>query len=959
MDSQKWRQYNARKRTINIGCWNVQGLATKLPNLTSEIKRFKMDIIILSETKKKGKGNEELDDFIHLWSGVEKHKRAKSGVSVLVKKNFKKNITGWDLIDDRIIKLDITLFAREIVVVGIYGPTNDQNGTVKDRFWERLEEELEKIPGRKEIFMLGDMNARVGRNKGSRVVGNCGETERNDNGNRFIQICEQMDLRIENTFFDHKKIHKFTWHNESRKLESVIDYVVTRQRSTVKVQDVRVYRGAECGSDHHLLKAICTFPWVGLKKRDRKSNESHNTLKEEHFKVELLQEDSIKVLFQQRTKEALREFEGNSTIEIYDFLMSSLRKIASEVLGKKTRNGRAKVWLTEDIMRKAEKKKETYLKWLSTKKDEDRERYLKEKRELHKVVRMEKNKSWERTCARINSKLGFGQANEAWSILKGMRKDEKQDAKLNMVQMADWTAHYSGLLRESRVEFIEDEPEPFTSTALKITLEELQIEQKKLRNGKASGPGGVCAELIKYGGNEVTRLLTDLINRILEDGIIPPEMKLGYITPIFKKGDRKTCDNYRGICVTNPIMKLLGRIIKNRLEEEFQQAEEQCGFTMGKSCIDHIFTLRQLLEKQAAKARRLDMIFIDLEKAYDSVPRKLLWTALGMAGINKNTTAIIKEIYKNNKCQIKIGSSLSQVFQNSKGLLQGCCMSPTLFKIYIDICLKSWNKSCGLMGIPINDKHLYHLLFADDQVIIAQDEEDASYLLRKVAEQYKQWGLKINYSKTKYMSTDCGEISDPTTARLDRVENFCYLGSILETNGTTETEVAKRVTNGKKAVGLLNSLLWSKNILGKTKKLIYSTLVQSVMLYGSETWTLNKAQEKKILSVEMDFWRRSAGVSRTEHIRNEEIRRRMEVKRNVLEVIEERRLRWYGHLKRMSPGRIPKLAMEWEPEGRRKRGRPRTQWRDKLEESMAGRGLTEDDAVDREEWRRRLEEEFG
>jgi hypothetical protein len=93
--------------------------------------------------------------------------------------------------------------------------------------------------------------------------------------------------------------------------------------------------------------------------------------------------------------------------------------------------------------------------------------------------------------------------------------------------------------------------------------------------------------------------------------------------------------------------------------------------------------------------------------------------------------------------------------------------------------------------------------------------------------------------------------------------------------------------------------LWSKTILHKTKKLIYQALVQSILLYGAETWTLNTQQANKLLATEMDFWRRSARKSRKEKARNGTIREIMEVGKNILEVIEDKRLRWFGHAKRM------------------------------------------------------------
>jgi hypothetical protein len=90
---------------------------------------------------------------------------------------------------------------------------------------------------------------------------------------------------------------------------------------------------------------------------------------------------------------------------------------------------------------------------------------------------------------------------------------------------------------------------------------------------------------------------------------------------------------------------------------------------------------------------------------------------------------------------------------------------------------------------------------------------------------------------------------------------------------------------------MLNSVLWSKTILHRTKKLMYQALVQSILLYGAETWTLNMQQANRLLATEMDFWRRSARKSRKEKVRNVTFREITEVGKNILEVSEEKRLR--------------------------------------------------------------------
>jgi hypothetical protein len=100
---------------------------------------------------------------------------------------------------------------------------------------------------------------------------------------------------------------------------------------------------------------------------------------------------------------------------------------------------------------------------------------------------------------------------------------------------------------------------------------------------------------------------------------------------------------------------------------------------------------------------------------------------------------------------------------------------------------------------------------------------------------------------------------------------------------------------------------------------MYHALVQNILLYGAETWTLNTQQANKLLTTEMDFWRRSARKSRKEKFRNGTIREIMVVGKNTLEVIEEKRLRWFGHVKRMPGNRLPLKILEWEPKGTRRR----------------------------------------
>jgi hypothetical protein len=102
-------------------------------------------------------------------------------------------------------------------------------------------------------------------------------------------------------------------------------------------------------------------------------------------------------------------------------------------------------------------------------------------------------------------------------------------------------------------------------------------------------------------------------------------------------------------------------------------------------------------------------------------------------------------------------------------------------------------------------------------VIFAQDTEDAEYMLRKLVEEYMKWGLQINFGKTEYLTLDpeAGIVNE--TGQIKAVNKFIYLGSILEATGATTLEIEKRISEGRRVIGMLNSVLWSKTSLHETK----------------------------------------------------------------------------------------------------------------------------------------------
>jgi hypothetical protein len=136
------------------------------------------------------------------------------------------------------------------------------------------------------------------------------------------------------------------------------------------------------------------------------------------------------------------------------------------------------------------------------------------------------------------------------------------------------------------------------------------------------------------------------------------------------------------------------------------------------------------------------------------------------------------------------------------------------------------------MGLEIQDTTLYSMLFADDQLLIAQDDEDLEYMTRKLIDEYELWGLKLNVKKTKYMAI--GDTSRDLQLEDGKgTSEYDYLGVRITKNGNHEPEINDRINRGRAAISKLNSILWDRNVTSKTKTHIYRAIVKSTITYAA------------------------------------------------------------------------------------------------------------------------------
>ena len=151
-----------------------------------------------------------------------------------------------------------------------------------------------------------------------------------------------------------------------------------------------------------------------------------------------------------------------------------------------------------------------------------------------------------------------------------------------------------------------------------------------LKSGKTAGEDEIRPKMLKAPTEEEILWLTQVCQVAWKFGKTPRDWQTGVIIPIFKKGDRKQCTNYRGISLLSLPGKVYVKCLKRKCREivESKLKDSQCGFRPGRSTTDQIFTLKQICEKSWGYGKDLFVCFVDLEKAYDRVPRDKLWKVL-------------------------------------------------------------------------------------------------------------------------------------------------------------------------------------------------------------------------------------------------------------------------------------------------------------------------------------------
>ena len=423
--------------------------------------------------------------------------------------------------------------------------------------------------------------------------------------------------------------------------------------------------------------------------------------------------------------------------------------------------------------------------------------------------------------------------------------------------------------RRSPVELDTPAVESTEYVPIVFSMENLQTALKSMKRGKAGDDAGIIAEMIKDGSQSLRNIILTVFNEVTQLSVsVPSSWKKSRLTVIFKKGDQTLPKNYRPIALLSILYKLFSRMLCDHLAKMIipRQGPEQGAYRPGYSTEDHLLAAALLIERSHEYKMPLWIATVDFEKAFDTVEQPSLWNVLLRQGVPSHYVTLLKNLYQD-QCAYVCVESKSRDIPIQRGVRQGDPLSALLFiAVMQDLCgslQERWAKASARrkghpFGIDVaNDgRFLTNLRFADDVLLVAQSRVDLNKMLVHFSQGAANYGLKVNYEKTKVLTWNYLSMGCPALVVGDcRVEVLAedaaekYLGRKLCFHDSQLTELNHRIASAWASFHKHKAELCGKYYPLKDRARLFEAVVTATLVYGCSAWALTRKMEHTLITV--------------------------------------------------------------------------------------------------------------
>ena len=356
------------------------------------------------------------------------------------------------------------------------------------------------------------------------------------------------------------------------------------------------------------------------------------------------------------------------------------------------------------------------------------------KKEFKKLVR--ENKTKHKNDLMVKMQQSKKDSKKFWKLLDKMEKRSDDTVFKQGISNQRWVSHFKSIFHKPDC----DTPLPPNTSAAglldgEISMEEISLAAYILRNGKCPGFDSISNEMLQCLLRVRPDILKKVFNAILSRPHTIEKWSISMINPLHKAGSKMDPDNYRGISLLSCFSKFFSAILNIRLTQYALDtnifSKSQLGFLAGCRTADALLILNNLIEYYCKKKRQyMYGCFVDFKKAFDSIPRHVLFQKLLDYNINGKFYDCLVNIYINDIACVKVGEHVTPSFLANQGVKQGCILSPTLFNIFLaDFQPLIETNPCDPVMLRGN-LSIGCLIWADDILLLSKSKEGLQAMLQ-------------------------------------------------------------------------------------------------------------------------------------------------------------------------------------------------------------------------------------